>query len=219
MGREFIELFDRWSEDYDKTVTGHDIEYKEVFKNYDAILDAVAARAKGTVVEFGVGTGNLTVKLLSQGRKVYGIEPSAGMREQIGKRELDVVLLDGDFLQFPELPEQVDTIVSTYAFHHLTDEEKEQAIAAYESLLGENGKIVFADTAFRHAEDRQQTEVSAEKAGYLNLLHDLQTEYYTTLDILDTIFTKYGFSVTFSKLNRFVWLMEAVKHSDGGERN
>ena len=77
-------------------------------------------------------------KLLSQGRKVYGIEPSAGMREQIGKRELDVVLLNGeDFLQFPQLPEQVDTLSSTDAFHHLTDEEKEQAIAAYEKLLGE----------------------------------------------------------------------------------
>ncbi|MFF2481964.1 class I SAM-dependent methyltransferase [Paenibacillus sp. NPDC058071] len=212
MGREFIDLFDEWSKDYDLTVAGQDEQYREVFAGYDGILEAVASRSAGTVVEFGVGTGNLTERLLARGRQVYGIEPSPGMRRQIGKRALPFTLLDGDFLQFPPLPAKVDTIVSTYAFHHLTDGEKDAAIELYGRLLGPGGKIVFADTAYRDDEERKAIQDSAREAGYDQLLNDLLTEYYTTLDVLEKAFTRYGFSVDFSRLNRYVWLMDATKN-------
>lgn len=211
MGREFISLFDEWAESYDQSVTGQDEEYKEVFDGYEEILEAVATRTTGTVVEFGVGTGNLTEKLLHAGRTVYGIEPSKGMREKTKARFNDLELLDGDFLNFPELPGEIDSIVSTYAFHHLTDKEKDSAIQLYSQILKDNGKIVFADTAFVNDADRQERYKTVKEQGYLNLLQDLQTEYYTTLDVLDNLFQKHGFEVSFKKLNSYVWLMEAVK--------
>ena len=71
MGREFIELFEEWSEYYDDTVSGHDEEYREVFKDYEQILERVVGRAKGHVLEFGVGTGNLTVLLLQAGSSCH----------------------------------------------------------------------------------------------------------------------------------------------------
>jgi putative AdoMet-dependent methyltransferase len=211
MGREFIDLFDDWADHYELTVQGQDKEYMEAFQGYDAILDAVAERAYGTVLEFGAGTGNLTEKLLKRGASVYAVEPSVGMRGKFEKRGLEAVLLDGDFLQFPSIPDQLDTIVSTYAFHHLTDAEKEQAIASYSTLLGAGGQIIFADTVFQNEEVRKQFESDAEQAGYLKLLHDLQSEYYTTLDVLEKICKHYGLSVTFQPLNRYVWLMHARK--------
>ncbi|QAY67247.1 class I SAM-dependent DNA methyltransferase [Paenibacillus protaetiae] len=211
MGREFTELFDEWSEHYDRTVAGEDEEYREVFDGYDRILEAVAERVSGVIVEFGVGTGNLTEKLLRRSDNIYGIEPSEGMRTQVLKRGLPIVLLDGDFLEFPAVPEPIDAIVSTYAFHHLTDEEKERAIALYSRLLQPGGRIVFADTAFASAEDRLEIEQSAERAGFVNLLQDLRTEYYTSLTVLNKLFTEHRFAVSFTRLNRYVWLMEAVK--------
>ncbi|MGC4375875.1 class I SAM-dependent methyltransferase [Fictibacillus sp. Mic-4] len=211
MGREFIDMFDEWADSYDLSVTGHDKEYREVFDRYDDILTTVASKSIGTVVEFGVGTGNLTEKLLSFGRTVYGIEPSKAMREKAKARFPQISFFDGDFLQFPALPEKVDSIVSTYAFHHLTDEEKDQALQLYSQLLNENGKIVFADTAFLHEQDRQERHEMVKRQGYYNLLNDLKTEYYTTIDILHDLFTKNGFDVSFKKLNVYVWLMEAVK--------
>ncbi len=113
---------------YDDTVTGKDIEYQAVFEHYDAILDGVVARSKGRVVEFGPGTGNLTKKLLEN--RTGGIcryEPSPEMRA-IGMQKLgdQVTFKDGDFLDF-SLEGTVDSIVSSYAFHHLTDEEKGKA--------------------------------------------------------------------------------------------
>jgi putative AdoMet-dependent methyltransferase len=211
MGREFIELFDEWSSSYDETVSGHDQEYKEVFENYDIILETVVNRSGTFVLEFGVGTGNLSEKLLAKGKNVVGIEPSKGMREKALNRNPQLILHDGDFLTFPKFDLEIDTIVSTYAFHHLTDTEKDAAIGQYSQLLKKDGKIVFADTAFLHEHDRNERHEKVKKQGYLNLLNDLQTEYYTTIGVLEDIFKKHNFDVSFEKLNEYVWLMEAVK--------
>ncbi|MGM7702111.1 class I SAM-dependent DNA methyltransferase [Pseudalkalibacillus sp. Hm43] len=213
MGREFIDLFDKWADSYDDTVSSssEDNEYHEVFTGYQEILDRVAIESKGTVLEFGVGTGNLSDALMKKNLNVIGVEPSPGMRQKTNERFPDMKLLDGDFLSFPELDEKVDTIVSTYAFHHLTDEEKEKAIHNYGKLLGNNGRIVFADTVYEHEEAKKEIHSRVKKQGYKNLLHDLQTEYYTTIGVLSDMFNAHGFEVDFERMNRYVWLMVAVK--------
>jgi putative AdoMet-dependent methyltransferase len=213
MGREFIPLFDEWADHYDDSVSGNDKEYKEVFENYDTILETVALKSHGRVVEFGAGTGNLTEKLISAGREVIAIEPSKVMRDKTKARFLNLQLMDGDFLNFPDIPGGIDTIVSTYAFHHLTDQEKNEAIRHYSGLLKETGKIVFADTAFKDEQDRLERHRIVEAQGYKNLLEDLQREYYTTLEVLEKIFRDNGFHVSFEKMNTYVWLIEAVKTS------
>ncbi|MCA0986150.1 class I SAM-dependent DNA methyltransferase [Guptibacillus algicola] len=211
MGREFIDLFERWAESYDTTVSGQDEEYRDVFKGYSHILTSVAHASVGNVLEFGVGTGNLTAILLDKGLSVTGVEPSKAMRDKAAERFPKLTLLDGDFIDFPELDDSVQTIVSTYAFHHLTDTEKEVAIRKYSQLLSENDKIVFADTAFQNEDAMKQMHEKVKSKGYLNLLQDLQTEYYTTIPVLEELFKKNGFEVAFTQLNDFVWLIEAVK--------
>lgn len=211
MGREFIDLFDDWADHYDETVNGRDNEYHEVFEDYDTILSKVAGLAKGTVVEFGVGTGNLTAKLYEAGHGVYGVEPSKAMRAKAQERFPGLMLSDGDFLQFPSFDRSVETIVSSYAFHHLTDEEKREAVRKYGEILPSGGKIVFADTVFEDESAKAEILQRAETQGYMNLLDDLKTEYYTFRDVLKQIFSENGFRVTFSQLNRYVWLIDAVK--------
>lgn len=124
MGREFLSLFDHWAESYDDTVSGHDEQYKEVFRQYPAILKEITRRAGQHVIEFGSGTGNLTAVLLQADKKVFGIEPSEAMKKAALQKGIPNVFHDGDFLSFPSPPFEPDTIVSSYAFHHLTDEEK-----------------------------------------------------------------------------------------------
>ncbi|WP_110111425.1 class I SAM-dependent methyltransferase [Bacillus sp. CGMCC 1.16541] len=212
MGREFLNIFEDWASEYDASVHGHDEEYKEVFNHYDDILQTVANLAKGNVLEFGVGTGNLTTKLLASGKSVYGVEPSQPMRElaieKLGKK---IKVEDGDFLQFEVPVQQIDSVVSTYAFHHLTDEEKQEAIVKYGNLLETGGKIVFADTMFESKKAFEDTIEQAKANGYHNLAEDLQREYYTTIDVLRTSFEENGFEVTFSRFNHFVWVVDATK--------
>jgi putative AdoMet-dependent methyltransferase len=211
LGREFLDVFEQWADSYDESVSGYNREYKAVFAGYEQILEAVTAFSKGNVLEFGVGTGNLTKKLLDFGLKVTGIEPSLPMRGIAeAKIGTNAKILDGDFLHFPEII-NVDSIVSTYAFHHLTDEEKDEAIAKYGKLLSKGGRIVFADTMFESVEDYKNAIVNAKEEGFHNLAKDLETEYYTTIPILTRILEKSGFTVSFKRFNDFVWLMEGEK--------
>nr|WP_309099827.1 methyltransferase domain-containing protein [Fredinandcohnia onubensis] len=213
MGREFLDVFEGWADSYDSTVTGHDVEYKEVFSRYDDILNDVVQKSGHTVLEFGVGTGNLTQKLLNNNKIVYGVEPSKPMREIALEKlhNFDFTIEDGDFIVFNKPTAQIDTIVSTYAFHHLTDTEKNQAVLQYSNLLEKGGKIVFADTMFENKQEYTMTIHSAKQNGFHNLAKDLETEYYTTIPVLREIAKQNGFIVEFTRFNHFVWVMEATK--------
>ncbi|MFE8696801.1 class I SAM-dependent DNA methyltransferase [Cytobacillus sp. FJAT-53684] len=211
MGKEFIELFEQWAGTYDDSVTGHDIEYKEVFKHYDQLLQMVADRSFGHVLEFGPGTGNLTAKLIDKGLKVTGMEPSPSMRKiAIQKLGDQAHIFDGDFLTFPN-DQTYDTVVSSYAFHHLTDEEKSIAIAKYGNLLASGGKIVFADTMYESAKSYKSAIEKAKEDGFHNLAEDLQREYYTTIPFLKGLLEQNRFTAKFEQVNDFVWIMEGVK--------
>ncbi|PLR93775.1 class I SAM-dependent methyltransferase [Bacillus sp. T33-2] len=211
MGKEFLELFEQWADTYDATVDGHDPEYKDVFLHYEKILNEVAERSWGRVLEFGPGTGNLTKKLVARGLQVTAVEPSPSMRnlarKKLGSR---AAILDGDFFNYPE-DQTFDTMVSTYAFHHLTDAEKEQAVSGYGNHVASGGKIVFADTMYDSIEAYEKAVEDALSKGYKNLAEDLQREYYTTIPVLKEMLEKNGFSSSFERCNDFVWIMTGVK--------
>ena len=210
MGREFLHVFEEWANTYDDTVMGNDLEYREVFRNYESILQEVVNLVVGKVLEFGAGTGNLTEKLSAQGYDVIAVEPSKSMRAVAKDKQINATFVDGDFLTFPAI-RQIDTIVSTYAFHHLTDEEKHLAIKQYGKLLSKGGRIVFADTMFENQDVYEKTIEEAVVAGYRRLATDIQTEYYSTIPYLTHIFEENGFFVTFKRCNQFVWIIEAIK--------
>ena len=211
MGREFVDIFDDWADSYEASVAGEEPEYRDVFEGYDSILNAVTTRVSGTVVEFGTGTGNLTAKLIEAGISVIGIEPNTKMRQATAERFPSIKVMDGDLLQFEAETESTDAFVSTYVFHHLTDEEKKEALQKYAELLPTNGKVVFADTAFI-SRDAKQAQIVKERArGFHHVADDLEREYYTTIPILTKLFNEAGFQVQFTQMNDFVWLMDGKK--------
>ncbi|MFJ7971880.1 class I SAM-dependent DNA methyltransferase [Psychrobacillus sp. NPDC096389] len=211
MGREFVDIFDDWADSYEASVAGEEPEYRDVFEGYDSILNAVTTRVSGTVVEFGTGTGNLTAKLIEAGISVIGIEPNTKMRQATAERFPSIKVMDGDLLEFEAETESIDAFVSTYVFHHLTDEEKKEALQKYAELLPTNGKVVFADTAFI-SRDAKQAQIVKERArGFHHVADDLEREYYTTIPILTKLFNEAGFQVQFTQMNDFVWLMEGKK--------
>lgn len=211
MGREFVDIFDEWAHSYDASVSGEDPEYRDVFEGYETILSEVAKLVSGSVIEFGSGTGNLTAKLIEAGFSVIAIEPNTKMRQLTIERFPSIKVIDGDLLQFNAGRERIDAIVSTYVFHHLTDEEKGEALKNYAKLLPTNGKVVFADTAFTTEESKREQIEKERNRGFHHVADDLEREYYTTIPILLKLFDEAGFRVEFTKMNDFVWLMHATK--------
>ncbi|WP_210468360.1 class I SAM-dependent methyltransferase [Sporosarcina sp. 6E9] len=211
MGREFIDIFDEWIDSYDASVAGKDPEYRDVFEGYDEILADVANKSSGTVLEFGTGTGNLTAKLVDKGLTVIGIEPNDAMRQLTSERFPTLKIIDGDLLDFEVDGLLIDTIVSTYVFHHLTDVEKGVALKKYAELLEENGKVIFADTMFI-TEGAKKAQIAKERSrGFHNVADDLEREYYTTVPVLMDLFMKAGFDVACKQMNDYVWILNATK--------
>ncbi|MBN9655659.1 class I SAM-dependent methyltransferase [Halobacillus sp. GSS1] len=211
MGMEFVDLFNQWASSYDDTVAGKDPEYREVFEGYDGMLERLAELSVSPVMEFGVGTANLTRKVIDQNKVVLGIEPSSEMRRIAKVKCPEAAIYDGNFLEYPELLTPIRSIISSFAFHHLTTSEKVEAIQSFRDRLEDEGEVVFIDTIFKDEEHKQQLIKAAEKQGFLNLAQDLQEEYYPFLEELREMFVLNGFEVTFEQLNKYAWLIQAKK--------
>lgn len=211
MGMEFVDLFNQWASSYDDTVAGKDPEYREVFEGYDEMLGRLAEISVSPVMEFGVGTANLTRKVIDQNKVVLGIEPSSEMRRIAKVKCPEAAIYDGNFLEYPKLLTPIRSIISSFAFHHLTTKEKVEAIQSFRDRLEDDGKVAFIDTIFKDEKHKEQLIKAAEKQGFLNLAQDLQEEYYPFLEELREMFVLNGFEVTFEQLNKYAWLIQAEK--------
>ncbi|WP_040800952.1 class I SAM-dependent methyltransferase [Nocardia higoensis] len=75
-----------------------------------------------TVVDVGAGTGKLTRTLLSPGRAVIAVEPSAGMREQFARVLPDVEMVMGTAESIPLPDATADVVACAQAWHWVTPE-------------------------------------------------------------------------------------------------
>jgi len=75
------QLFDRWAGDYDAEFTSPQAGFP--FDGYDRVLDEAARQAAAgpgmRVLDLGIGTGNLAVRLARGGCTIWGVDFSAEM--------------------------------------------------------------------------------------------------------------------------------------------
>ena len=107
-----------------------------------------ARRARGPVVELGVGTGRIAIPIAADGIRVIGVDSSDGMLEVCRRRaELAGVELDlrlGD-LRKPPVDERVSLVICPFrSFLHLqTDVDRRRGLTAARDLLVPGGRLVF----------------------------------------------------------------------------
>ena len=134
---------------YDKEVKN---EIDPVRAGYSKTLDAIIYLAnidKNTkVLEFGSGTGNLTSKI-NNCKSIMCIDLSEKMEEESKEKCSHLknkTFRKSDFLEFfTNNNEDFDLIISSYALHHLTDEEKKLFLRKSKNILRTNGKIIIGD--------------------------------------------------------------------------
>ena len=124
---------------------------------------AEARKARGPVVELGVGTGRIAVPTAEAGVAVIGVDSSAGMlavcrahAEAAGVADL-VELRLGD-LRHPPVEERVPLVTCPFrSYLHLGDDaERLAALRAARELLVPGGRLVF-DVFAPSAEDIEET--------------------------------------------------------------
>jgi putative AdoMet-dependent methyltransferase len=146
------QLFDDWALHYDRSIHAH---AGFPFAGYDEVLAEVAwtaaAQCGMTVLDLGIGTGNLSTHLAALGCRIWGIDFSAEMLARAREKLPQAVLVQGDLLRsWPgALDRRFDRIVSAYVLHEFdlpTKIELLQRLAR--DHLAPGGCIVVGDIAF-----------------------------------------------------------------------
>ncbi|MFC4407665.1 class I SAM-dependent methyltransferase [Haloarchaeobius iranensis] len=149
-----------------KSIDEHAARFDEVAAEYDdehnqtdeyracvsLVLDHARDALSGTetVLDVGCGTGAIGLSLAEDAGSVVFRDISEGMLDE-ARRKADeaglenVAFGEGTFRE-PTYDDEVDVVVSNFAMHHLSDEEKREAI----DVLGSLGpdRIVLGDVMF-----------------------------------------------------------------------
>ena len=101
------------------------------------------------------------------------------------------------------LPDGIaNTVITTYAFHHVPDGEKENAIKEMLRVLKYDGKIVIGDVMFESEKEKRRI---SEEDG---ITEEIEDEYFATVEHLREICERLGLELTFEQVNRYVWIAE-----------
>ncbi|RHW35340.1 MerR family transcriptional regulator [Oceanobacillus profundus] len=179
--------FDSWAEDFDNHIKqeGHGFN---VHQGYDEALERIAGTVHldehAVCADIGVGTGNLGAKFLAKGINVIGIDQSKKMLEICNKKHPEIEVRHGHFLALPLLDSQVDTVVSSYALHHLLDSEKLLALSEMTRVLKPNGQICIADLMFLDETHQAEVMDALRMEGNTEAIEAIEDEYYADRSLL-----------------------------------
>lgn len=143
--------FDDWASTYDHDV----LAYSFPFDGYENVLDAAFALAEAksgmSVLDLGIGTGNLTARFAAIGCQAWGVDFSPAMLAAAQRKLPQARLFQTDLLaEWPAaLERRFDRIVSAYTFHHFPLADKVRLVSRLAIRhLTPGGWLVIADIAF-----------------------------------------------------------------------
>ena len=131
---------------YDDDVTD---ESNPVRNGYAATLDWVIEHAAvgrdDVVVDLGTGTGNLAARLGPRARLVCVDVSTAMLAVARTKLPPATEYVVADLLEFVDLAPECDVVMSTYAIHHLTADEKIALLDGLFLRLRPGGRLAIGD--------------------------------------------------------------------------
>lgn len=195
--------FDKWALNYDEGISQSLNEFPFIgyYEVLSEVQDRVAPHKGMKIIDVGIGTGQLSLKLAEDGCRIYGVDFSIEMIKKAKARipygHYDIVDITANhFGRFNS--EKFDRVISSYCIHHLNDSQKVAFFQrTIENNLEENGKIIIADIgfetqkSFNSARDEYRDSWEDEKDG----------EYYICGDKIVGLLKKAGISATYKQVS------------------
>ncbi len=134
----------------------------------DALFGYGLRGERGVALDLGCGTGLIALPAAELFSKVIAVDISQRMLEHLSVRAAEARLtnvepLRADMRCLPLADRSVDVVFSCYAFHHLSDDGKELAMAEVKRVLRPGGRVAVADMMFSLSLERRDRRVIASK--------------------------------------------------------
>ena len=191
--------FDAWAVRYDESVYSNGKCFP--FDGYSQLLQTIAKIADSqpgaSVLDLGIGTGNLSQLFAERGCEIWGVDFSSEML-RFARTKLPVATLAQSDIRTelqPAFQRSFDYIVSAYTFHHFPLEEKAELIQhLLKRHLLPGGKVIIGDVAFKNAVEE---DVFRRRLG-----SKWEQEYYWLVDETLTVFAAVDIPARFIKISR-----------------
>jgi ubiquinone/menaquinone biosynthesis C-methylase UbiE len=136
------------------------------------VLAAATVRPGDHVVDLGCGTGQLSLPLAERGAHVLAVDISSQMiARMVGKaRDRSISSVEGVTMPIENLSmpaRSVDLVVTSYALHHLRDQDKSRVVSAAYGWLRPGGTLIVADMMFGRGGTRQDRAIIKSKVKAL----------------------------------------------------
>ncbi|SFJ46508.1 MerR family transcriptional regulator [Thermoflavimicrobium dichotomicum] len=206
---------DRWN--FDKQAATYDEKIRAqqfglyIHKDYDQVLDQVVhmiqPKQDEVGLEIGIGTGNLAGRFLQRGIEIKGIDQSKEMLKQCKRKHPEIETRIGNFLAIPYPDHRFDFVVTSYALHHLTDDQKLLALEEMKRVLKPEGRICIADLMFVDEKARMDYLEQWRKRGREDIIAQIEDEFYADRSRLLAWFHQEGAKVQTKQMNELVHLV------------
>ncbi|MFA1610645.1 class I SAM-dependent methyltransferase [Halobellus rubicundus] len=160
-----------------KTIEEHAERFSEAAASYDddqdsaeylACADLVVEHADpgpdDVVLDLGTGTGAIALALAPAAKRVVGRDISEGMLDQAHEKAAEMGIENVEFgegrFRAPNYDGPVDVVTSNFAMHHLSDDEKREAIGVIADL--DPKRFVLGDVMFFGTPDPDEPFYSPE---------------------------------------------------------
>ncbi len=149
-------LYNEGAAGYDAFIQGFVPSYKIMQQRVaDVLSELFEDNVPGSVIELGIGTGNLGFVLLSAFsiRSYYGYEESSNLatmaKSKLSIFKSDVKIIERDF-RTDSWPVNVDAVVSTLTFHYLNNDDKKTMFRKSFQSLRSGGLLIIGDRVISH---------------------------------------------------------------------
>ncbi|MCP4177992.1 MAG: class I SAM-dependent methyltransferase [bacterium] len=217
MKSKYVDKFqhDSCTEEYDSWVKN---ESNPMRTGYKQTLEWVAnisnAHNPKNILEMGSGTGALT-QLLKNYETLVCVDASIEMIKKAKSKSFNLDKIHYklcDFLEyFDSNTTKVEMLVSTYALHHLTENEKELFFQKAISILAPNGHIVIGDIMFLDQEKKKNIVQIYKTDDQNNVLELIKTQYFWDISRAKKTLLKLGFSCREFQLSQLSWGLDCFK--------
>lgn len=206
------QLFNNWASDYNDCVITSEKNGTYPFAGYSEIkykiIELISKQRESSVLDMGVGTGEITTPLYNLGYSITGIDLSEKMINIAKKKMPNALFIHGEFNDIlTQIESKYDFVIFNYSIHHLSYSNQIELLENLYRCLNENGIILIGDVS-------AITEAEMHKLKTKNITIWDDEELYPILEKYNTSNLEKLYDISYIQHNEVAGLYQLQKRVD-----